>query len=75
MPAYHLVRTDGLGITMVNIGVGPSNAKTCTDHLAVLRPHAWIMLGHCAGLRFTQNVGDYVSVGSSSSSSRLSHVA
>ena len=48
------------GITMVNIGVGPSNAKTITDHIAVLRPHAWLMLGHCAGLRNTQALGDYV---------------
>ncbi|MCM5678441.1 AMP nucleosidase [Schlegelella sp. S2-27] len=60
MPAYHLVRKDRTGITMVNIGVGPSNAKTITDHIAVLRPHAWIMLGHCAGLRNTQQLGDYV---------------
>lgn len=60
MPAYHLKRADGSGITMVNIGVGPSNAKTITDHLAVLRPHAWLMLGHCAGLRNSQNLGDYV---------------
>ena len=60
MPAYHLVRKDGAGITMVNIGVGPSNAKTITDHIAVLRPHAWLMLGHCAGLRNTQQLGDYV---------------
>ena len=51
MPAYHLVRADRSGITMVNIGVGPANAKTITDHIAVLRPHAWMMLGHCAGLR------------------------
>ncbi len=60
MPAYHLVRADGAGITMVNIGVGPANAKTITDHIAVLRPHAWLMLGHCAGLRNTQQMGDYV---------------
>ena len=60
MPAYHLRRGDGAGITMVNIGVGPANAKTITDHIAVLRPHAWIMLGHCAGLRNTQQLGDYV---------------
>jgi len=60
MPAYHLKRADGSGITMVNIGVGPSNAKTITDHIAVLRPHAWLMLGHCAGLRDTQKLGDYV---------------
>lgn len=60
MPAYHLKRKDGNGITMINIGVGPSNAKTITDHVAVLRPHAWLMLGHCAGLRSSQNLGDYV---------------
>ena len=60
MPAYHLKRPDGDGITMVNIGVGPSNAKTMTDHLAVLRPHCWLMLGHCAGLRRSQLLGDYV---------------
>ncbi|MBI1301009.1 MAG: AMP nucleosidase [Alphaproteobacteria bacterium] len=60
MPAYHLKRPDGSGITMVNIGVGPSNAKTITDHIAVLRPHAWLMLGHCAGLRNSQRLGDYV---------------
>ncbi|MDD3937802.1 AMP nucleosidase [Rhodoferax sp.] len=60
MPAYHLVRADGSGISMVNIGVGPANAKTITDHIAVLRPHAWIMLGHCAGLRSSQQLGDYV---------------
>jgi AMP nucleosidase len=60
MPAYHLVKPGSGGITMVNIGVGPSNAKTITDHIAVLRPHAWLMLGHCAGLRNTQNLGDYV---------------
>ncbi|PZO67426.1 MAG: AMP nucleosidase [Paracoccus denitrificans] len=60
MPAYHLKRPDGQGITLVNIGVGPSNAKTATDHIAVLRPHAWLMVGHCAGLRNSQSLGDYV---------------
>lgn len=60
MPAYHFKRADGNGISMVNIGVGPSNAKTITDHIAVLRPHSWMMLGHCAGLRNSQELGDYV---------------
>lgn len=60
MPAYHLKRPDGMGITFINIGVGPSNTKNITDHLAVLRPHCWIMLGHCAGLRSTQQLGDYI---------------
>jgi AMP nucleosidase len=61
MPAYHLARNDGQGgVTIVNIGVGPSNAKTITDHLAVLRPHCWLMVGHCGGLRGSQSIGDYV---------------
>ncbi len=60
MPAYHLVEPNAGGLTMINIGVGPSNARTITDHIAVLRPHAWLMLGHCAGLRNTQTLGDYV---------------
>ena len=59
MPTYHLKRPDGNGITLVNIGIGPSNAKTATDHIAVLRPHAWLMVGHCAGLRNSQNLGDF----------------
>jgi len=61
MPGYHLSRNDGEGgITLVNIGVGPSNAKTITDHLAVLRPDCWLMIGHCGGLRQSQRIGDYV---------------
>jgi len=60
MPSYHLLRDHHTGITLINMGIGPSNAKTITDHVAVLRPSAWIMLGHCAGLRTTQRLGDYV---------------
>lgn len=60
MPAYHLVREDHNGITIINIGVGPSNARNISDHIAVIRPYAWLMLGHCAGLRNTQKLGDYV---------------
>jgi AMP nucleosidase len=60
MPAYHLMTPEGDGITLVNIGVGPSNAKTICDHIAVLRPEAWLMIGHCGGLRPSQTIGDYV---------------
>jgi len=44
----------------VNIGVGPSNAKTLTDHAAVLRPDLFLMIGHCGGLRNHQEIGDFV---------------
>jgi AMP nucleosidase len=60
MPAYHLIHRNGHGVTLVNIGVGPSNAKNITDHLAVTRPHCWLMVGHCGGLRQSQSIGDYV---------------
>jgi len=60
MPAYHLMADDRTGITLVNIGVGPANAKTVCDHIAVLRPEVWLMIGHCGGLRPTQRIGDYV---------------
>ncbi|HEY2049754.1 MAG TPA: AMP nucleosidase, partial [Caulobacteraceae bacterium] len=57
---YHLAAPGRRGISLINIGVGPSNAKTITDHLAVLRPEAWLMIGHCGGLRGSQAIGDYV---------------
>jgi AMP nucleosidase len=60
MPAYHLTSGDDGGVTLINIGVGPSNAKNITDHLAVIRPNCWLMVGHCAGLRESQAIGDYV---------------
>ena len=60
MPAYHHKMENNKGVTLINIGVGPSNAKTCTDHVAVLRPDAMIMVGHCGGLRNHQAIGDYV---------------
>ncbi len=60
MPAYHLIANRGEGISLVNIGVGPSNAKTICDHLAVMRPEVWLMIGHCGGLRPSQTIGDYV---------------
>jgi AMP nucleosidase len=60
MPAWHYQQPGRTGITMVNIGVGPANAKTITDHLAVLRPDLVLMIGHCAGLRNHQEIGDLV---------------
>lgn len=64
MPAYHFRPNDlseEAGVTLINIGVGPSNAKTITDHLAVLRPYCWLMLGHCGGLRYRQQLGEFIS--------------
>lgn len=60
MPAHHHRAPDNSGFSIVNIGVGPSNAKNFTDHLAVLRPDAMLMVGHCAGIRNHQEIGDFV---------------
>ncbi len=60
MPAYHQVTDSNDGVSIVNIGVGPSNAKNITDHLAVLRPDVMLMIGHCAGVRNHQEIGDFV---------------
>jgi AMP nucleosidase len=60
MPAYHQVTAENDGVSIVNIGVGPSNAKNFTDHLAVLRPDVMLMIGHCAGVRNHQEIGDFV---------------
>ncbi len=60
MPAYHHVLPDNGGFSIINIGVGPSNAKNFTDHIAVLRPDAMLMIGHCAGVRNHQDIGDFV---------------
>jgi len=60
MPAYHLKKEDGSGITLINIGVGPSNAWSIMRYLAPLRPHAVMMVGHAAGLRESQKIGDFV---------------
>jgi len=60
MPAWHYPLPGRAGLTMINVGVGPSNAKTLTDHLAVLRPDLVLMIGHCGGLRNHQEIGDLV---------------
>jgi len=60
MPAYHFKLPENKGFSLVNIGVGPSNAKTISDHVAVLRPDALVMVGHCGGLRNHQEIGDFV---------------
>ena len=60
MPAYHHKTDCNDGVSIINIGVGPSNAKNFTDHIAVLRPDAMLMVGHCAGVRNHQEIGDFV---------------
>ena len=60
MPRYDLIAEGGNGISILNIGVGPSNAKTITDCIAVLRPEVWVMIGHCAGMDARMRIGDLI---------------
>ena len=58
MPAF-LVEPGYSGITLINIGIGPSNARNITDHVAVLGPRL-ADGGALRGLENTQRLGDYV---------------
>lgn len=60
MPTLHAKQKNKRGISMINMGVGPANAKTLTDQIAVLRPSCMIMIGHCGGLKNHQNIGDFL---------------
>lgn len=46
--------------SIINIWVWPSNTKTITDHLAVLRPKIFLMIWHCGWLRNHQEIGEFV---------------
>lgn len=60
MPVLHVKKKHKKGISIINMGVGPSNAKTLTDQLAVLRPSCMIMIGHCGGLEARQDICDFL---------------
>jgi len=46
--------------SVINIWIGPSNAKTITDHLAVMRPKLFLMIWHCGWLRNHQEIWEFV---------------
>lgn len=48
------------GITIINFGMGSSNAATIMDLLSAIKPKAVLFLGKCGGLKKVNNLGDYV---------------
>ena len=60
MPAYHHKLEGNRGFSIVNIGVGPSNANNLMDHVVLLLSDAMLMIGHCTGVRKHQEIGDFV---------------
>jgi AMP nucleosidase len=48
------------GITIVNFGIGSSNAATVMDLLGAISPKACLFLGKCGGLKKKVRVGDFI---------------
>ncbi len=47
-------------ITMINFGIGSSNAATVMDLLSGINPKAVLFLGKCGGLKKKNQVGDLI---------------
>lgn len=47
-------------ITIINFGMGSSNAGTIMDLLSAIKPKAVLFLGKCGGLKKANALGDYV---------------
>jgi AMP nucleosidase len=48
------------GITIINFGMGSSNAATVMDLLSCVRPKACLYLGKCGGLKEKSELGDLI---------------
>ncbi|HET6604818.1 MAG TPA: AMP nucleosidase [Xanthomonadaceae bacterium] len=48
------------GLTMINFGMGSSNAATAIDLLSAIEPRAVLFLGKCGGLKKKNAIGDLV---------------
>jgi AMP nucleosidase len=47
-------------ITMINFGIGSSNAATIMDLLSCVEPKSVLFLGKCGGLKKKNKVGDFI---------------
>ena len=48
------------GMTIINFGMGSSNAATIMDLLSAIKPDAVLFLGKCGGLKRATRIGDYL---------------
>jgi AMP nucleosidase len=48
------------GITLINFGMGSSNAATIMDLLGAIQPKAALFLGKCGGLKKKNKIGDLI---------------
>jgi AMP nucleosidase len=52
--------TNNDGVTIVNFGIGSSNAATIMDLLSAASPHAVLFLGKCGGLKKSSEIGHFI---------------
>lgn len=48
------------GLTMINFGIGTSNAATIMDLLVAIQPKGVLFLGKCGGLKTSTEIGHFV---------------
>jgi AMP nucleosidase len=52
--------TNGNGLTIVNFGIGTSNAATIMDLLSAIQPKGVLFLGKCGGLKHSTEIGHFI---------------
>ncbi len=52
--------TNSNGLTIINFGIGSSNAATIMDLLTAVQPRAVLFLGKCGGLKKSSELGHFI---------------
>ncbi len=52
--------TNGDGLTIINFGIGSSNAATIMDLLTAVQPRGVLFLGKCGGLKKSSELGHFI---------------
>ena len=52
--------SNGQGLTIINFGMGSSNAATIMDLLSAVQPKGVLFLGKCGGLKTSSEIGHFI---------------
>ena len=52
--------SNGQGLTIINFGIGSSNAATVMDLLSAINPRGVLFLGKCGGLKESSEIGHFI---------------
>ena len=52
--------TNSEGVSIINFGIGSSNAATIMDLLSCVKPEGVLFLGKCGGLKKTTELGHFI---------------